>query len=276
MTAIKYYPVLTILLFIVLVVATSALAGTKLNLNVQDRIEVTTIGVITNRVSGLRSDKVRGYFAAFENDTLSISTKGDFRLSRVVRTDQSIVEFPGVGARYNAASESISGTDIDGNEITIPSSEIEYVDVTININQKQVNTTFTPTLLHNRLNSVSDHSYPIILHEIPLHSIYRIKKFHKGSSIPIVLGILAGGGIGYMIGDANAKEPSPRGFLDFSIKLSRDTKIAIDAGLGMLVGGTIGYIIGRSRWSNVPFNRGSLRIKPTSRIGMGLTLAVKF
>jgi hypothetical protein len=268
----KYRMKILLIFLIVFCGIIDALATTKFPLKNGEKVQIETNIINTNLKNGFRSKILQGYVAGHEGNILYICSKGDIIIDRITNFDGSIVEYPFVGAKYEAKSKLFSGIDKNGNQTSVQLADIDFVDVTLIVKGKHIPTIFYANTLHDRLRSVS--SYPELLYKVQLDSITKIKKWKKANSSAIALGALAGGVVGYLYGSQTEKDDKPTPDW-FDAEYSRETKIGVDVVLGIFTGASVGYLIGKSKWQSVSIKKLNLSVKSISNRGFGLNLAVK-
>ncbi len=217
-----------------------------------------------------------GYFVGINQGKLYMTSRGEFSIDidRVMTNSGDTVNFPYAGARYNAATDTLTGVTSKGDTVSLALDDVTRIEVQYFTKDVKAKTTFDRHTVRSRLRYGA--KYPD-LKTVPVDSIRRLEVWHESSTIAPFLGMVVGGIAGYFAAEA-AYTPSDDPWEDaFRNELTKGgTGKVIFVVTGVIAGGLVGGVIGRGHWKEVEIKGPRVSIAPVVRDGPGLSLAVKF
>jgi hypothetical protein len=243
----------------------SVSAGASLPVQTGQKVRVKTTGWSTPYITGIA--------VGVHDDTLSIGKAGAISIDRVVTHDSSSIVFAFPGARYDAASDSLSGMTNERETVSVPLSEVSYARVTINVRGKRYTTRFTAATLRRRLQA--DVAYPELLWRVPADSIGSLQVWHEAHAGTLkAVGAFIGLAVGVAVGESQYKAQE-----DDFISMPRGVIIVPTAVFCSAIGYFVGKMVaGSDGWREVRLDRRKveLGIGPVTERDLGFRLALKF
>jgi len=259
----KFYKALLLgVIALLFTIASDVYARTERPLTTGQKVRVT-----------LRDSNIEntvGVFSGLKNDTLYLYHEGEISINSAITTDGSKIVFPFPGAVYDGPTKTVTGTDENGEVVSLPLNDIDYVGVTLFLLDDAVSQRFNAAMLHRRLKQGA--VYPVQW-KVPFNRVNRVEVWHSKEEGVVAAFAAAGVVIGGLIGWATYEEPEDK----FMYKWSEGANLVVGALYGLSGGFLIGSLAaGKNEWKPVPAEKLKIDVGQVGESGYGFRIAFRF